>query len=150
MSNVKTEETLRARFRNWAINNNCDPETTGAAWIFFKNSDPSENDWYYERSQRYERFYENISIGHYDFTISYASTACGSKALSYCHDGVDYISENGDGHLYKSGTICLGSYISADSSVRNDGHDLEWVIYRSRYWAVAFAYWCEYGNWMDP
>ena len=62
MSNVKTEETLRARFRNWAINNNCDPETTGAAWIFFKNSDPSENDWYYERSQRYERCYHERRI----------------------------------------------------------------------------------------
>ena len=125
---------------------NCKKKT----WIFFKNSDPSEYDWHYEKSQRYERFYENISVGHYNFTISYASTENGSKALSYCHDGVDYITENGDGHLYKSGTICLGWNIDGNSSVHGDGQDLEWVIHRSRYWAVAFAYWCEYGNWMDP
>ena len=150
MSRQKTEVELRKEFRTWATKNDCDPDSTGAAWIFFKNSDPTEYDWYYEKSQRYERFYENISVGHYNFTISYASTENGSKALSYCHDGVDYITENGDGHLYKSGTICLGWNIDGNSSVHGDGQDLEWVIHRSRYWAVAFAYWCEYGNWMDP
>ena len=142
----------RARFWCWARENNCDPYSQ-AAWIFFKNSDPSGKesyDWHYEQSQRFERFNEEISVGGYNFTITYVSTEDGLCCLSYCHDGVSYISDDGDGHLFKSGTICLGGNIGGDSGVCDDGYDLEWVIYRSRYWAVAFAYWCEYGNWIDP
>ena len=123
------------------------------SWIFFKNSDPSGTEYYnwsYEKSQRYERFNEDISIGGYNFTITYVSNECGTYSLSYCHDGVGYISDDGDGHLFKSGTICLGRNIGGDSSVMGAGEPLEWVIHRSRYWAVAFAYWCEYGNWIDP
>ena len=143
----------RARFWCWAKENNCDPSNE-AAWIFFKNSDPSGRehyDWSYDRSQFYERFHETISVGgYYNFTIKYLSSQCGKYSLSYCHDGVDYIEDNGDGHLYKSGIICLGDHIEANCGVMDAGRDLEWVIHRTRYWAVAFAYWCEYGNWIDP
>ena len=145
----ETEGEIRVRFLDWAVQNDCDKKSQ-AAWIFFKNSDPSEYNWYYKRSKKYERFYEYISVGDYNFTVMYESTECGTRALSYCHDGIDYISDNGDGHLYKSGTICLGSGISGQSSVHYDGQDLEWVIHRSRYWAVAFAYWCAYGKWIEP
>ncbi len=149
------ETWYRARFWCWARENNCDVNSR-AAWTFFKNSDPSGqegNNWSYEKSQRFEKFYEDINVGGYYLTITYVSTECGEYSLSYCREGLDYIDDgvnSEDGHLFRSGTICLGYSSGGNSGVYDSGQPLEWVIPRSRYWAVAFAYWCEYGNWMDP